>query len=35
MGQVIDAITARAGLGIIDITPQTRDLEDVFLELTR
>lgn len=34
MGQVIDAITG-AGLSIIDITPQTRDLEDVFLELTR
>jgi ABC-2 type transport system ATP-binding protein len=35
MGQVIEAITLRAGLGIIDIMPQTRDLEDVFLELTR
>jgi ABC-2 type transport system ATP-binding protein len=34
MGQVIDAIKS-AGIGIIDITPQTRDLEDVFLELTQ
>lgn len=34
MGKVINDIQS-AGLQIRDITPQTRDLEDVFLELTR
>jgi ABC-2 type transport system ATP-binding protein len=33
-GQVLAAVSA-AGLGIVDVSTQEADLEDVFLELTR
>ena len=33
-GQVLAAVAA-AGLGIVDVSTQEADLEDVFLELTR